>query len=201
MKDFKHFGLAYFHDLVDQKLSERTIDRLHMKRWEFFPAPSQSDIIWEDFTKDSVIGTTKTVILWVFLLLLSVVLITPVVIFDYWKKLEEKMNLSYKFVNGEDVNEYVKSLAAVIVSLILIPFFIDMMVLMEDWRTKSERQVAIMRRNYIFMIINMLFLNLTGNSTIKAFLHQVERQDLQSWPQYLAQQMLSCYSFFINYFI
>lgn len=149
-----------------------------MKRWEFHQAFPQSDVIWEDFTKDSVISTTKTVILWVFLLLLSIVLITPVLIIEYWNKLEENLDLDYRFVTKETVNEYISSLSAVIVSLILIPFFLDMMVLMEDFRTKSQRQVALLNRNFIFMLTNMLFLNLTGLTTIKAFLWEVEKQDL-----------------------
>ena len=81
-----------------------------MKRWEFYPASSQSDIIWEDFTKDSVISTTKTVILWVFLLLLSIVLITPVMIIEYWHKIEDSLDLEYRLVTQETVNEYIVSL-------------------------------------------------------------------------------------------
>ena len=64
-----------------------------MKRWSFFQAFPQSDIIWEDFTKDSVISKTKTVILWVFLILISVILITPTLIFEYWKDVEDKLGL------------------------------------------------------------------------------------------------------------
>ena len=147
------------------------------------------------------ISTTKTVILWVFLLILSVVLITPVLIIEYWQKIEQKFDIHYKFISQETVNEYISSLAAMIVSIILIPFFLDMMVLMEDFRTKSERQVALLNRNFIFMLINMLFLNLTGLTTIKAFLWEVEKQELQTWPQFLAQKLLTNYNFFIGYFI
>ena len=147
-----------------------------MKRWEFYPASSQSDIIWEDFTKDSVISTTKTVILWVFLLLLSIVLITPVMIIEYWHKIEDSLDLEYRLFTQETVNEYIVSLSSMIVSIILIPFFIDMMVLMEDFKTKSQRQVALLNRNFIFMLTNMLFLNLTGLTTIKAFLWEAEKQ-------------------------
>ncbi len=146
-----------------------------MKRWEFYQASSQSDIIWEDFTKDSVISTTKTVILWVFLLLLSIVLVTPVMIIEYWHKIEDNLDLKYKFITQETINEYVVSLSSMIVSIILIPFFIDMMVLMEDFRTKSQRQVALLNRNFLFMLTNMLFLNLTGLTTIKAFLWEAEK--------------------------
>jgi len=86
-----------------------------------------------------VISTTKTVILWVFLLLISVVLITPVMIMEYWQKLEDSIDLDYKYITKEAANEYITSLSAMIVSIILIPFLLDMMVLMEDWRTKSQR--------------------------------------------------------------
>ena len=141
-----------------------------MKRWKFYQAFPQSDIIWEDFTKDSVISNTKTVILWVFLILLSVILITPVMIVEYLQKFEDSLDLSYKLINPETVEDYTKSLAAMLVSIILIPFFLDMMVLMEDFRTKSQRQLALLNRNFIFMLTNMLFLNLTGMTTIKAFL-------------------------------
>ena len=118
-------------------MSLRAIERLNIKQWSFFQATPQSDIIWEDFTKDSVIGTTKTVILWVFLLLISVVLITPVLIIEYWHKLESGLDLDYKYISHETMNEYVTSLSAMVVSIILIPFLLDMMVVMEDWRTKS----------------------------------------------------------------
>ena len=157
-----------------------------MKRWKFYQAFPQSDIIWEDFTKDSVISNTKTVILWVFLILLSVILITPVMIVEYLQKFEDSLDLSYKLINRETINEYISSLAAMLVSIILIPFFLDMMVLMEDFRTKSQRQLALLNRNFIFMLTNMLFLNLTGLTTIKAFLFEVEKQEVQTWPQFLA---------------
>ena len=117
-------------------------------------------------------------ILWVFLLLISVVLVTPVLITEYWQRIEDKMDLEYKWITKETINEYITSLSAMIVSIILIPFLLDMMVLMEDFRTKSQRQVALLNRNYMFMIINMLFLNLTGLTTIKALLWEFEKQDL-----------------------
>ena len=117
-----------------------------------------------------------------FLILISVVLITPVLIIEYWQKIEEGLDLQYRFINKETINEYIASLSAMLVSIILIPFLLDMMVLMEDFRTKSQRQLALLNRNFIFMLINMLFLNLTGLTTIKAFLWEVEKQELQTWP-------------------
>ena len=65
-----------------------------------------------------------------------------------------------------------------IVSIILIPFFLDMMVLMEDFRTKSQRQMALLNRNFMFMLINMELLPLTGLGTIKAFLKDADKQTI-----------------------
>lgn len=96
-------------------------------------------------------------------------------IIEYWHKFEESIDLEYEYITKETVNEYITSLSAMIVSIILIPFLLDMMVLMEDWRTKSQRQVALLNRNFLFMLTNMLFLNLTGLTTIKAFLWEVEK--------------------------
>ena len=78
-----------------------------MKRWTFQKAYPQSDIIWEDFTKETIFSNTKTIILWIILLLLSVALVTPVLLTQYWNKIEENMNIEYKFVSQETVNEYI----------------------------------------------------------------------------------------------
>ena len=110
-----------------------------MRNWRFFPAADQSDIIWEDFTKDSTISTTKTIILWVFLVILSVILVTPVLLIEYMTEIEEKFGLEYKLISQEAITEYISSLSAMIVSILLIPFLLDMMVLMEDFKTKSQR--------------------------------------------------------------
>ena len=148
----------------------RSIERLQMKRWEFTSSFPQSDIIWEDFTKDSVISGTKTAILWVFLLLLSVVLITPVMFVNMSTDFINKNHIDIPWLSKESITTYISSFAAMFVNLILIPLFIDLMAMMEDWRTKSERQAAILNRNYIFMLLNALLLPLTSMTTIKSFL-------------------------------
>jgi len=55
--------------------------------------------MWEDFTKDSTISMTKTAILWVFVLLLSVLLITPLLLVEYLTEIEEKIGLESRFVS------------------------------------------------------------------------------------------------------
>jgi len=40
------------------------------------------------------------------------------------------------------------------------------MVLMEDFETKSDRQISILNRNFVFMILNSVLLPLTRTQTI-----------------------------------
>jgi Calcium-dependent channel, 7TM region, putative phosphate len=53
---------------------------------------------------------------------------------------------------------------------ILIPFFIDVMVLIEDHPSKSRRQLAILNRNFFFMVLNSFLIPLTSTTTIKSVL-------------------------------
>lgn len=107
---------------------------------------------------------------------------TPVLLTEYLTKMEQSLDLQYSWLSKESIDDYLSALSATITSLFLIPFLLDMMVLMEDWRTKSERQLALLNRNFFFMIINMLFLNLTGLITIKALFWEAEKMAIQTWP-------------------
>ena len=88
-----------------------------------------------------------------------------------------------------------------LVNLILIPLFIDIMVMMEDWKTKSERQAAILNRNFLFMLLNALLLPLTVQSSIMLFIQSIDDKSIKEGPEYLAQKMLTTYGYFVTYFI
>ena len=51
----------------------------------------------------------------------------------------DKYDINIPWLSKETINTYLSSFAAMFVNLILIPLFIDIMVMMEDWKTKSER--------------------------------------------------------------
>ena len=56
---------------------------------------------------------------------------------------------------------YVTTYVQLFINVVLIPFLIDMMVLLEDFETRSDRQLAILNRNMIFMFLNSIALPLT----------------------------------------
>ena len=172
-----------------------------MKRWTFQRAYPQSDIIWEDYTRDSIFSNTKSAILWVFLLLASIILVTPVMFINMSTDFINKYDINIPLFSKESTSTYIASFSALFVNLILIPNFIELMVMLEDWKTKSERQVAILNRNFLFMLLNALLLPLTSMTTIKAFLVDLEGEQVTSWPSFLSQNLLATYGYFITYFI
>ena len=86
-------------------------------------------------------------------------------------------------------------------NVILIPFFIDVMVALEDHPTKSSRQITILNRNFFFMLLNSLLLPLTGLASIKAFWKALENEEVVNWPSYFAANLMTTYAYFFTYFI
>lgn len=79
VKDFL-YDSRFFPTLISETLRQSAVRRLNMSNWIFASAYSESDIIWEEISKDSVISAIKTFILWVLLLTLSVLILTPIVL-------------------------------------------------------------------------------------------------------------------------
>lgn len=82
---------------------------------------------------------TKTAILWVFLLLASILLVTPVMFINMSTDFITKYDINIPLFSEESTSTYIASFSALFVNLILIPNFIELMVSLEDWKTKSER--------------------------------------------------------------
>jgi hypothetical protein len=116
------------------------------------------------------VSAVKTFMLWVILLLISVVLITPVLLVNISTEIIANLDWNVPFLQNSNFNTYLTSAMTVFVNIILIPFLIDIMVLMEDHPTKSIRQLAILNRNYFFMLLNSFLIPLTFTTSIKAFL-------------------------------
>jgi hypothetical protein len=147
-----------------------------MTSWSFERAYSESDIIWEDIYKDKLISGAKTLILWALLLIVSIFLLTPVLLFEISTQIVADLNIKIPYISETALSTYTMTAMTVFLNIILIPFFIDMMVLIEDHPSKSTRQLAILNRNYFFMTINMFLIPLTFTGSIKAFLQAFESQ-------------------------
>lgn len=103
----------------------------------------------------------KTSILLILLFLFSVVIVTPVMLIAQAQQILDDLNLPHKILSSQTLNTYLSTYLTLLINVVLIPFFIDMMVLIEDFETKSDRQIAILNRNFVFIILNSVLLPLT----------------------------------------
>mmetsp|Transcript_17150 Transcript_17150/g.16369 ORF Transcript_17150/g.16369 Transcript_17150/m.16369 type:complete len:126 (+) Transcript_17150:1390-1767(+) len=58
----------------------------------------------------------------------------------------------------------------VLFNFVLIPLLVDLVAALDTHETKSGKQLSILRINFVFMILNNIFLPMTGLITIKEFL-------------------------------
>jgi len=79
----------------------------------------------------------------------------------------------------------------------MIPFLIDISVLLEDFKTKSDRQVAILCRNFVFMMLNSVMLPLTQEASIQEFISSMGKSEIIQIPEKLAQQLTNQYLYFL----
>lgn len=145
-----------------------------MRCWKFIQAPPETDIIWQGIHKDSIWSDLKTFVLYILLIAFSIFLLTPLMLIHMSSAVIEDMNLNVKWLDKTTLTNYISSAMIMFMNVILIPFFIDIMVTLEDHPTKSSRQITILNRNFFFMLLNSLLLPLTGLNTIKAFWQALE---------------------------
>lgn len=192
VKDLRYMGQKYF-GLKTQSVHKKTKTSLLLNRWKFSQAPAQSDILWSSINCDPNISFLKTSILILLLFVISVILVTPILLINTAFDLFSQWDL----IDGDTLHAYLQTYLTLFVNVVLIPFLIDMMVLMEDFETKSDRQIAILNRNFVFMILNSVLLPLTHNETIKSFISTIGKNNLWKIPSLLSSQLTSNYVFFL----
>jgi hypothetical protein len=138
VKDYL-YDPKFFRTLIHDTLTSSAIRRFNMNGWIFASAYSESDIIWEDLTKDSVASAIKTFMLWILLLTLSVLILTPIVLQQISTEIIANLDIKIPFIDNTNRSLYISSAMTVFFNVVLIPFFIDIMVLIEDHPTKSKR--------------------------------------------------------------
>lgn len=78
----------------------------------------------------------KSTILLFLLFVISVLLLTPYYLVTNAEEIVKNWNLK---ISSVTVNKYIQTYLTLFVNVVMIPFFIDMMVLLEDFETKSDR--------------------------------------------------------------
>ena len=133
------YDAHFFDRLILKEFSKEEIKELGMRNWVFSDAFPESDIIWEQLHTDSLFSYIKVTILWVLLLLFSIVLLTPLLLINMSSNIIDNTNLGESWLLKPKFNTYLTTAMTMTLNVILIPFFIDIMVMIEDHPTKSAR--------------------------------------------------------------
>jgi hypothetical protein len=95
--------------------------------------------MWKDLAANKTCSMLKKIILLSILFIVSVVLITPLVFSDVLIDWYFKVNVLENFIAASTMNTYIETLSIAIVNTMLIPFFIDLMVGIEDFPKKISQ--------------------------------------------------------------
>ena len=83
----------------------------------------------------------------------------------------------------------------------ILPLFIDFIAFLEGYKSKSQRQIGIMRKNFFFQSFNIIFLQLMGQSLILQALKELSNQDTEQWQKLLGANLVNNNWFFLRYAI
>jgi len=102
--------------------------------------------------KDDGVSQVKSWFLVILLFVVCVVLITPVSLVDNLKPLIDTLSkqLGDKNFLVIILSTYLSPLILLIFNFGIIPLLIDLIALLEDHKTKSLKQLSIMRKNFFF---------------------------------------------------
>lgn len=144
-------------------------------RWIISKAPSQTEILWENFFKDEKRSRIKSWLLLGLLLFVCVVLVTPLLLVQKLTPILEAAADSvgrYPFLLllVQIVQEHLASLMTLVFNQAIIPQAVAIISTLDDHKSKAQRQLSVMNRNYFFQVLITIFLQLTLMVSMLAFI-------------------------------
>lgn len=72
----------------------------------------------------------------------------------------------------------------------IIPTAVSLFTTLDDHKTLAQREIAIMRRIFFFLIIIAIFLPLLGDAAILVFIEKLNNTKIASWPELLGKNLV-----------
>ena len=101
----------------------------------------------------------------------------------------------------ELVGEYFGPIIVITINFGVIPLLIDISSEFEGFRRKSSRQISIMRRIFIFMLLNTLIIPVTQTSTVLILFEELGSSEVWTWPDMLGTNLMAQQFFYIKFII
>jgi hypothetical protein len=190
-----------FEKLVNEKLSGQEIAESEIKHWKIMMAPVMSDIIWDNMMSDDTISSIKSWILLVILFVVCVILITPTFLIDHLKPIIDYLKKELNTVLALALQTFFAPLIVLMFNSGLLPLFIDFIAYLEGHKSKSQRQIGIMRKNFFFQMFNIIFLSLMGQTLILGALEELLKKNVEDWQKLMGANLVNNNWFFLRYSI
>jgi hypothetical protein len=133
------------------------------------------------------------------LFIISLIFLTPDYVYSLLTPYQKDFHNSKV---QELLKSYLKPMIDLMINFVVIPFFIDLSCEYEDFRRKSSRQISIMRRIYIFMLINTLIIPLCGNYVSKLMMEDhLDNDDIKDFLKHLSDALIENQFKYIQFII
>lgn len=187
----KVLDTQWWRDQVRLKVNLSDVRQLGITSFKLKRAYLESDIIWPNLKSNRTIATVKRLFLFLLLLVVSFVILTPSNSITFLKPVQDALE---RKLTNETISGYVAAYFAPLVSLCInfgvIPLFIDGSTEIEDFRRKSSKQISIMNRIYFFMFINTLIIPIT-QTTALLFFQDLSQKSIDTWPSMLSSNLMA----------
>ena len=183
---------------ADMPETQRT--KLQFGNWVFQKAFHWNDINWNELNPKPLISCRKSFILCLILVLLSLFLVTPLMVYKTaigGGSIDDENESAFMRTFGQ----FIPLLVLVLVNIVIIPFFVDMAAMLMDNETKSSMQKKIMYMNMILMHINMLILPLAGLITYEQIIDFIKRETFENLLSEISQNVGTMASFIMKYLV
>ena len=160
----------------------------------------ESDIIWDNLSKGPFTAILKRTFLFLSLVAVSLLILTPSYMIDLMSPLEQTLAASVGGLSGL-VREWFAPMVTLTINFGIIPTLIDISCEFEDYRRKSSRQISIMNRIFFFMFMNTLIVPLAGSTTQAVEWLKQFGDGTDAWPTVLSKNLLAQQLFYIKFII
>lgn len=141
-----------FKRLAFTRLTPEQRAESHVLQWKLKKAPASSDIIWVNMQRDEFFSSVRSWFLIIILFIVCVIFLTPMTLVDQLTPLIEALTkeLGQSNLFSIALQNFCTPLLVLAFNSGLLPLFIDFIAYLEGHKSKSAKQIGIMRKNFFF---------------------------------------------------
>eukprot|EP00922_Rhytidocystis_sp_ex-Travisia-forbesii_P002696 GHVS01003978.1.p1 GENE.GHVS01003978.1~~GHVS01003978.1.p1 ORF type:complete len:1059 (+),score=183.26 GHVS01003978.1:93-3269(+) len=172
--------------------------------WSLHPAPTPSDIVWANIHISKRQRIARAVILNIILMLVSVIVVSPVAIWNQLVPIADKLDEALKDTSYIRLTlaAWVAPLVLVMINSLLLPTLVYSVARGTRFWLHSTETNYVLHANIVYLILNILIIPLLSLQSIAAAIRQMYHTDVPQWSLSMGRILLSTSgSFAIHYLL